>query len=209
MTIMAELLHKAYKYIEAGNVQYARAILESLINTDPLNIEAWEACMQISETCEELDYLCKQVLQIPELNPTDRESILDYYYFLRQTMRTDSVKAGVPKMITYELVNQFTFRLKDQQSNNSNDVISSVDFERSLTWLLDKAIILLHIILLMTGLELINLGNNFGYWIIMVVFISIFVSLWNIILPVPETDQIPDSHQPENTDDLEEVFPIG
>jgi len=209
MTIMAELLHKAYKYIEAGNVQYAHAILESLINTDPLNIEAWEACMQISETYEELDYLCEQVLQIPGLNSTDRESILDYYYFLRQTLRADHARAGAPKMITYELVNQFTFRLKDQHSNNTKDVMINMDLERSLTWLLDKAIIILHLILLMTGLKLINLGNSFGYWIIMVVFISIFVSLWNIILPVPETDQIPDSHQPENTEDLEEVFPIG
>jgi hypothetical protein len=208
MTIMAELLLKAYKYIAAGNVQYARAILESLINTDPLNIEAWEACMQISETCEELDYLCKQVLQIPELNPTDRESILDYYYFLRQTLRTDSVKAGAPKMITYELVNQFTFRLKDQQSNNSNDAISIEGFEQGLTWLLDKAIILLHIILLVTGLKLINLGNTFGYWIIMVVFISIFVSLWNIILPFPETDKFPDSSHSDTTDGLDDVFPI-
>ena len=209
MTIMADLLYKAYKYIEAGNVQYARAILESLINTDPENIEAWEACMQISETCEDLDYLCEQVLQIPKLNPTDRESILDYYYFLRQILRADSARASAPKMVTYELVNQFTFSLKDQQSNNSKDAISSMDFERSLAWLLDKAIIILHMVLLVTGLKLIYLGNYFGYWIIMVLFISIFVNLWNIILPVPETVQMPDSNQPESTDVMDKVFPIA
>jgi hypothetical protein len=200
MTIMADLLHKAYEHIEAGNVQYARAILESLINTDPMNIEAWEACMQISETCEELDYYCEQVLQIPELNPTDRESILDYYYFLRQILRANNTRESAPKMVTYEMVNQFTFNLKDPQSGNSKDIVNSVDFEQGLAWLLDKAIIVLHIVLLITGLKLINLENNFGYWIIMVLFISVFVNLWNIILPIADTDQMPDSNQLEATD---------
>jgi hypothetical protein len=69
-----------------------------------------------------------------------------------------------------------------------------------LAWLLDKAIVVLHIVLLVTGLKLINLGNNFGYWIIMVLFISVFVNLWNIILPVTEPDQIPDANQLEATD---------
>lgn len=197
---MADLIHKAYQQIEAGNIQYARAILESMINTDPMNIEAWEACMQISETCEELDYYCEQVLQIPELNPTDRESILDYYYFLRQILRANITKASVPKMVTYELVDQFTFNLKVLQSNDSRETLSNLGFEQGLAWLLDKAIIILHIVLLATGLKLIHVGNNFGYWIIMVLFISVFVNLWNIILPVTDTEQLSDSNQFETTD---------
>lgn len=200
MTIMANLIYKAYEYIEAGNIQYARAILESLVNTDPLNIEAWEACMQISETCEELDYYCEQVLQLPGLNQTDRESILDYYYFLRQILRANIAKTSVPKMVTYELVDQFTFNLKSSQSNDSKDVLSNLDFERGLAWSLDKAIIVFHIVLLITGLKLIDLGNTFGYWIIMVLFISVFVNLWNVILPVTNSDQLSDSNQFEATD---------
>jgi hypothetical protein len=47
---------------------------------------------------------------------------------------------------------------------------------------------------------LINLENNFGYWIIMVLFISVFVNLWNIILPIADADQMPDSNQLEATD---------
>lgn len=197
---MAELIHQAYQYIEAGNIEHARAILEALLHTDPMNIEAWEACMQISETCEELDYYCEQVLQIPEINPTDRESILDYYYFLRQILRANSAKESTPKMVTYELVDQFTFNLKDPQSGNSTDIANSLNLERSVAWLLDKAIIVLHIVLLVTGLKLINLGNNFGYWIMMVLFISVFVNLWNIILPLTDTDQTPDPNQFEATD---------
>lgn len=197
---MAELLHQAYQHIETGNIQHARAALEALLQTEPRNIEAWEACMQISETCEELDYYCEQVLQIPELNPTDRESILDYYYFLRQILRTNSAKESMPKMVTYELVDQFTFNLKDPQSGNSTDIVNSLDLERSLAWLLDKAIIVLHFVLLVTGLKLINLGNNFGYWIMMVLFISVFVNLWNIILPITDIDQTSDASQREATD---------
>ena len=200
MTNMADLLHQAYEHIEAGNYQHARAVLEALLHSEPMNIEAWEACMQISETCEELDFYCEQVLQIPALNPTDRESMLDYYYFLRQILRANSTRASAPKMITYELVDQFTFNLKDPQSSNSKDLVNRLDLERSLAWLLDKAIIVLHIVLLGTGLKLINLGNNFGYWIMMVLFISVFVNLWNIILPVTDTDQMSDSNQFKATD---------
>lgn len=200
MTIMADLIHQAYEHIEAGNIQYARAILESLINTDPMNIEAWEACMQISENCEELDYYCEQVLQIPELNPTDRESILDYYYFLRQILRANIAKTSGSKMVTYELVDQFTFNLKSLQSNDSKDTLNNLDFVQGVAWLLDKAIIILNIILLATGMKLIHLGNNFGYWIIMVLFISVFVNLWNIILPVTDTEQLSDSNQFDATD---------
>jgi hypothetical protein len=198
--MMAKLIHQAYQHIEAGNIQHARAVLEGLLQTEPMNIEAWEACMQISETSEELDHYCEQVLQIPELNPADRESILDYYYFLRQILRANSAKESTPKMVTYELVDQFTFNLKDPQSGNSTDIVNNLDLERSLAWLLDKAIIILHIVLLVTGLKLINLGNNFGYWIMMVLFISVFVNLWNIILPITDTDQMPDSNQFEATD---------
>jgi hypothetical protein len=200
MIIMAELLHQAYQHIETGNIQHARTVLETLLQIEPMNIEAWEACMQISETCEELDHYCEQVLQIPELNPTDRESILDYYYFLRQILRVNSARESTPKMVTYELVDQFTFNLKDPQSGNSTDIVNNLDLERSVAWLLDKAIIILHIVLLVTGLKLINLGNNFGYWIMMVLFISVFVNLWNIILPITDTDQMPDSNQFEATD---------
>lgn len=209
MTLTADLLHKAYVHIEAGNIQYARAILESLINTEPINIEAWEACMQISETCEELDYLCEQMLHAPKLNPTDRESILDYYYFLRQKMRHNTVEAGARKMITYEPVNQFTFSLKDQPSAYSKEVIGNIDFERSLTWLLDKTIFIFYLVLLVTGLKLVSLGNNFGYWIIVVLAMSIFVSLWNMNLPVPGANRISDSNQPESTDGLDKVYPIA
>ena len=200
MIIMANLLHQAYEHIEADKIEQARAVLEALLQAEPMNIEAWEACMQISETCEELDYCCEQVLQLAGLHPTDRESILDYYYFLRQILRINNTRESAPKMVTYELVNQFTFNLKDPQSGNSNDIVEGLDLEQGLAWLLDKAIIVLHVVLLITGLKLINLGNNFGYWIIMVLFISVFVNLWNIILPIADTDQMPDSNHFEATD---------
>jgi hypothetical protein len=209
MTTAADLLHNAYEYIDAGNFHYASAILESLINIDPMNIEAWEACMQISRTCEELDYLCEQVLQIPELNSIERESILDYYYFLRQKMRAHGAAADTPKLITYELVNQFTSSLRDQPSTDSNDFLSRIDFERGLTWLLNKAISTLYLILLLIGLKLVSLHNNFGYWILMVLIMSIFVGLWNMVFPIAENNRMPDSNQLETTDALDKVSPLS
>ena len=207
MTTVVNLLHTAYVHIDAGNSRHARSILESLLNVDPMNVEAWEAYMQISGTREELDHLCDRVLQFTELNPADRESILDYYYFLRQKMRSCSADAGIQKMITFELMDQFTYNLKDVSSTNSDNATGTVSAQRSLAWFLDKAIFIVYLVLLVIGLELLAAGNDFGYWIIIVLGISIFVSMWNKIFLVAKTDHVPNSRQSDTLDILEDTAP--
>jgi len=180
---MVNHLDKAYGYIESGNLQLAIGILETLVNADPMNVEAWEAYMQICGTYDELDSLCEQMLQHPEINLTDRESILDYYYFLRQKMRSRGDGYESQKMITLELVDQFNYTLIDRsfisQSNKDDP-----NLEYGFVGFLGKAIIVPYVVLLVIGLNLLFIGNNFGYWILIVLAISIIVRMWNIIFPV-------------------------
>ena len=91
MSSQIELIHQAYQCTQAGDFRSAGNILESLIGVDPLDVEAWEAYMQISSTCDELDILCERVLQVPDINSVDRKSLLDYYFFLRHRKESGSL----------------------------------------------------------------------------------------------------------------------
>ena len=185
---MADLLQKAYVYVDDGDFQAAIDIFESLVNTDPMNIEAWEAYMQMCETCEELDYLCERVLQVVEISRADRESILDYYCFLREKMRYCQITDESQKMVTLELVDQFNYTLRDRSLISKNGTIN-VNLEHRLAWFLRKAILVPYIGLVALGFSLLSRGNNFGYWILMVLVISAFIGMWNIIFPVKKTNQ--------------------
>lgn len=201
----ANLLRKAYTQIEAGNHLDARTILETLVNADPMNVEAWEAYMQMSETCEELDHLCDRVLQVSELTRTERESILDYYYFLRQRIKACGTEVEAQEMITFELVDQFTYTLRERPSSNPTDAAVDRIHEHGIARILRKMVIIPYGVLLAVGLNLLSAGNNFGYWIILVLSITIFVSLWNIIFPAIKIDQRPRTYQAESMDMQEDA----
>jgi hypothetical protein len=179
MTPSTDFLHEAYLHIEAGNDPYARALLESLVSMDPLNIEAWEAHMQICPTCEELDELCDRVLQVHELTSAERESLLDYYYFLRQGLKARQAHT----LVTFELVDQFTYTLKEQTPTQTATPHASIAFKQLFEGWLEKAIAALYVLLLLTGLKLIALGVQFGYWILLMLAFSIFINLWNMLFP--------------------------
>ena len=191
MKVTANLLHEAYGHIDAGNLQSAIDILESLLSFEPMNVEAWEAYMQICVTCEELDCLCERAIQVAEINRTDRESILDYYYFLRQKLRSCGSEFESQKMITIELVDQFSFTLRDQLN-----LVDCTKSQHGFTWLLGKVIIIPYIILLAIGLNLLSVGNNFGYWILIVLALIIVASMWKTIFPLVENNRKPSVHMP-------------
>jgi len=187
MGIVTELLHTAYGHMDAGDSRSARTILESLVKIDSTNPDVWEAIMQISESCEELDDLCDAMLNVRGINPTDRESVLDYYYFLRQKLRIKNTSGQEQKMITFELVDQFTYTLRERTPVKSEDNINEgIPIQKGVVRLLGRGIIVVYIILLTIGLQLIRLGNNSGYWVMMVLAFSILFNLWNTIVPVNE-----------------------
>jgi hypothetical protein len=161
MSSTADFLYEAYSDIEAGNLQYASALLESLVSIEPGNIEAWEAYMQLCQTCEELDCICERVLQVPGLSEADIESILDYYYFLRQRMKTCQAETAARKMIKFELVDQFTYTLRESSTINSQLVTDSLSLRSLFAGLLEKSIIFLYVVLLITGIKL--LAKNIQY----------------------------------------------
>jgi hypothetical protein len=199
MSMTANLLRKAYACIDAGNFQDARAILNSLVNLDPTNIEAWEVIMQISETCEDLDLLCESA----DLDSTDRESLIDYYYFLRHKLKYYGTGTEARKMVTFELVNQFTYTLKEPSLVNSDNVAGSINRGQNIAKFLGPAITVMYLILFVIGLALISFGNNFGYWIIMILVLGIAVVLWNTIL-TNQTQSVP---QPDAIEVCEDTSP--
>lgn len=201
MTGTANLLYMAYAHIEAGNLDYARSILDSLVSVNSLNAEVWEAYMQISESCEELDSICEQFLNVPDFNPTDRESILDYYYFLRQRMKYGTPEGEEREMVTFELVDQFTYNLKDRASLQLAEYADSSKGEQIVAGFLNKAIMLVCVFMLVIGLKLIAGGNTFGYWIIMVLGISVFIGLGNLLFPEAKPGQFSDLVSSEVVDE--------
>ena len=187
--VMENTLHKAYVHIDDGDLRSAIDVLELLISVNPVNVEAWEAYMQICTTCEELDIICERVLQVAGINRIDRESILDYYYFLRQKLTSRDLDVELQKNVTLELVDQFNLTLKDQPDDY-------VKFKYGFAWFLGKAIIIPYLVLLVIGLNLLSLRNNFGYWILIVLALSTLLSTWKIKFPFDESNRKSFIHQP-------------
>ena len=177
---MENTLHKVYGHIEDGDLQSAIDVLEFLLSVNSADVEAWEAYMQICSSCEELDFLCERVLQVVGINRIDRESILDYYYFLRQKLTSRDLFIESQKSVTLELVDQFNLTLNDQ----SNDYVK---FKYGPAWFLRKAIVVPYVVLLMIGLNLLSVRNNFGYWILMVLALSTTISIWKEKIPFDES----------------------
>lgn len=179
-------LYKAYVHIADGDLQSAADFLELLVSDNPLNVEAWEAYMQICTTREELDLLCERALQVSTLNQTDRESVLDYYYFLRQRLMYGNVNVELQNSITLELVDQFTFTLQDQPDKESR---------YGLNWILEKAIIILYVVLMVLGVNLLSIKNNFGYWLLIVPAVNIYVNTWKIESHIDKSQCKMSAHQ--------------
>jgi len=170
--LMANLLHTAYKNINAGNIQSAIDTLETLVCVEPMNVEAWEAYMQICGTREELDCLCERVLQVSSVTPVDRESIIEYYDFLRQKFKFCSLDEEQQGTVTLELVDEFNYTVMDQRLFQEKfGVISR--FKQEFGSLLGMVITIPYLVLLLIGLRLLFVGNSFGYWVLIVLLLGI------------------------------------
>jgi len=183
MVTTSSLLHQAYVHADTGNHQYAKALLESLVSVQPFNIEAWEAYLQLCQSCEELDYLCERVLHIDGLRSIELESILDYYYFLRQNLKLRQEELVFRPMITFELVDQFTYTLKDNSFSGDKSIWDNSLVTRLRGKWLGSLITLGYLVLLIVGWNLQAKGSLLGYWILLALMIGIFINLWNNIFP--------------------------
>ena len=183
MPTPSDFLQEAYLHIEAGNDQYASALLETLVSMEPLHVEAWEAYMQICPDCEDLDDVCDRVLQVRGLTSAERESLLDYYYFLRQGLKARQAFADTPAMVTFELVDEFPLTLKELTSTPQNPSNESKWLKAFFTGWLEKSLTIFYGLLLLVGLQLVTDGMQFGYWMLLMLAFSIFVNLWNMVLP--------------------------
>jgi hypothetical protein len=99
---------------------------------------------------------------------------------LRQ--RIKSIKGNVTpsEMVKFELVDEFTFTLQDKNTSETASGHENVGRdERTVSRLIGKAIIFVYLFLLAMGFRLISNGSFLGYWIVLVLAASIFVSLWN------------------------------
>lgn len=186
ITIMANLLHKAYESIDTGKVESAIAALETLVRVEPMNIEAWEAYMQICETCEELDFVCERVLQIAGVNDMDRESVIGYYYFLRQKFKTCTSNSERQRTVILELVDQFDFTIINQSLLPGRPGVLS-RFRQFFARLLEKIIVILNLVLFLIGLSLLSTGNSFGYWVLVVLLLGVSSSPWRVSLKMMDS----------------------
>lgn len=168
-----KLIRQAYQCTEVGDFQSAGNILESLLDVDPLDVEAWEAYMQICNTCEELDILCERVLQVPDINSVDRKSLLDYYFFLRQKKESFETYGVNHEKITFIVVDQITCVKNDEQP--MLDYVCKHSLKRGLTFILNGYMFVFYTILLIAGFSLLISNNYFGYWIIAVLLITIIL----------------------------------
>lgn len=166
----ATLLQKAYLHIHAGEIQPAVELLHALVSEDARNVEAWEAYMQLCGTCDELDRLCERALQVAGFSRLDRESILDYYYFLRQRLSTLDEAGRVRPPI----------QIPGPDAPASSD---GIEIEHGLAAFLGRAIVVPYLVLLVIGFSLLASGETFGYWILMMFALSIIVELWNAYFP--------------------------
>ena len=176
-----KLIRQAYLLTEVGDFQSAGNILESLIDVDPLNVEAWEAYLQISDTCEELDNLCERVLQIPGINPVDRKSVLDYYCFLRQKKESFDKYEEKHEKIILKVVDQITCGQKDRWSL-SYDADTIKSFNRVIVLILNGAIFVSYAVLTIISFNLLSNNNYFGFWIIAVLLTTVILGDRNKLL---------------------------
>lgn len=110
MPISSKLLSRAYTLFEAGDRESAARILESVLESDPANIEAWEFFLQICDCVEDLEWIADRVQQNDTLNETEKLDILDYYNY-----RVDRLAEGSP----------------EQEVNSEAPIIVPWDLERS------------------------------------------------------------------------------
>ena len=177
---MENSLHRAYEFIDGGNFQSAIDVLELLILTNPVNVEVWEAYMQICTSYGELDFLCERALQVAWTSRLDRESILDYYYFLRQRLAPSDVSVEFHKSVTLELVDQFNISLNEKPEHCRK-------FKYEITWFLGGIIVLPYIVLLVLGWNLLSIGDSFGYCILMVLMLSVYVGISKNKFPIDDS----------------------
>ena len=168
-----KLIRQAYQCTEDGDFQSAGHILESLIDVDPLDIEAWEAYMQICNTCEELDILCERALQVPDINSIDRKSLLDYYFFLRQKRESFEAYGVNHEKITFKVVDQIICSKKDEQPALGH--AGKPGLKRGLSFILNGSMLVSYTVLLIAGFSLLISNNYFGYWIIAVLLTAIIL----------------------------------
>jgi hypothetical protein len=93
-------------------------------------------------------------------------------------------------MITFELVDQFTYTLKDQYENIVSDG-DAVNVEKGIARFLGKVIFIPYILLFAIGLNLVFAGRNIGHWLLMILALGVLVGVWKVVIRL-----IGQSHKP-------------
>jgi hypothetical protein len=94
MPISSKLLERAYQLSESGDVEDVFKILDTVLQTDPGNVEAWEFYLQICNCIDDLDWLADRVLGTEGLSEDEKGDILDYYNY-----RVDKLVENSPRQV--------------------------------------------------------------------------------------------------------------
>jgi len=123
MTISAHLLERAYRLIDAGQLQNAESVLEAVVKIDPKNVMAWKAYLQICQDYADLEWVMERISKVAELCENDKADIRAFQNFLIQSMSkrslntedtipTRTYQVPMPAQedaIIFELIEEFDF----------------------------------------------------------------------------------------------------
>ncbi len=190
------LLAQAYQLIREHQHQSAEEILDALLSTEPQNVEAWEAYMQLRRDRSELLWLKERVLHTPELSENDKNDILSYHeYLLRKLAHpAQDVKTPVPVYAPPTQINvlpNHNFEITTQENFEYSHPRTIVfEYAENFSQLEQKTLQPIHsekqkskdeveiivnskylilagvIFLFLMGIRLVTHQNFFGYWVL-------------------------------------------
>lgn len=99
MPISSHLLERAYRLIDAKQMQNAELVLDAVVRVDPQNVEAWVAYMEIHRDYQNLEWLKERILRTREINPQDKSELLLYHAVLIEHLR--KLETETPKFVNY------------------------------------------------------------------------------------------------------------
>jgi len=94
MSMASQLLDRAYKLIDANQLENAELVLDAVVRTEPTNVNAWLCYLQIHRNIDDLRWLKERVLDIAELSDNRKLAILDYHDFLVHRLDNPEIDEG-------------------------------------------------------------------------------------------------------------------
>jgi hypothetical protein len=177
MPISTHLLKRGYQLIDAGQLQNAEMVLDAVVRTDPKNVMAWKAYLQVYQYRDDLEWLMERIVKNNELSDKEKEDIRAYRDYLiqgqsewkqssdeanpRRTLCFESVQEAPAQddTVIFELIDEFDYpaRMIEREKRRRSRTI----FKYNIPMYVWQAVTLLA--LFYAGVRLLVFGYIFGF----------------------------------------------